>query len=172
MRKIVKSLIPLLLTACSSASYNETVKKVDIDRFMGKWYVIAARGTFLESEAYNSLEVYKWNKNEKRIDIDFTYRDGSFTSELKSVPQKGWILDNKTNAHWEVSPFWPIKFDYLVIDLAQDYSWVVIGVPNQKYIWIMARDWKIDDELYNYILARIKKKKYSLKNLRKVPQKW
>lgn len=29
--------------------------------------------------------------------------------------------------------------DYWVIDLAPDYSWVLVGAPSRKYLWILAR---------------------------------
>lgn len=116
-----------------------TVPQVDIPRFMGKWYVLAGRFTFLEKEVHNALEVYTWNEEKQRIDIAFHYNRGSFTGPVKSIPQKGWIYNTETNSHWKVSPFWPIKADYLVVALAEDYSWTAIGVPNQNYLWIMAR---------------------------------
>lgn len=128
---------------CSSMSKDElqkmTVPQVDIPRFMGNWYVLAGRFTFLEKEVHNGLEVYTWNEEKQRIDIEYDYNRGSFTGPVKSVPQKGWIYNKATNAHWKVSPFWPIKADYLVVALAEDYSWTAIGVPNQNYLWIMAR---------------------------------
>jgi apolipoprotein D and lipocalin family protein len=88
---VVSFLTLITLGGCSSMGYKKTVNKVDIDKFMGKWYVIAARGTYFESDAYNSVEVYSWNEKEDRIDIDFTYRDGSFDGKLKDIPQKAWI---------------------------------------------------------------------------------
>jgi apolipoprotein D and lipocalin family protein len=35
------------------------VDYVDLDRFMGDWYVIATIPTFLEKDAYNPVETYK-----------------------------------------------------------------------------------------------------------------
>lgn len=46
--------------------YKKTVDLVDIDRFMGKWYVIASRPTFLEEGAHNAIETYTWNNKKPR----------------------------------------------------------------------------------------------------------
>ena len=64
-----------MFLSCSHLNYNKTVSKVEIDKFMGKWFVIAGKFTFLEKEAYNSVEIYHWNKNENRIDIDFKFNE-------------------------------------------------------------------------------------------------
>ena len=168
----MKYLILIFLVGCSSMSYNKTVAHVDRDRFMGKWYVIAARATFLEKGAHNSVEIYKWNEKDQRIDIDFTFRKDGFDGKLKSIPQKAWIINKETNAQWKVQPFWPLKFDYLVVDMDPDYQWVVIGVPNQNYAWIMARDWKMADAQYDLIIKSLQDKQYQVEGIEKVPQQW
>ena len=78
-------------TSCATTEFSKTVDYVDINRFMIKWYVIAGRLTFMESGAYNAVEVYTWNIQEDRIDIDFTLIKDSFEGKKKSIPQKGWI---------------------------------------------------------------------------------
>lgn len=150
-------------------NYTKTVDKVNIPKFMGTWYVIAGRFTFMEKNVHNGVEKYVWNEKEERIDISFTYNQDSFDGKVKSVPQKGWIEDTRTNAYWKVSPFWPLKFDYLVIDLAEDYSWTVIGVPSGKYLWIMARDKQMQQGTLDFIVERLKKSGYPVNDLVKVP---
>ncbi len=171
---VKKTAIPLMmiLTSCSSSSFMKTVDHIDLPRFMGDWYVLGGRFTYMEKEVYNSIERYTWNEKENRIDVDFTYRKGSFDGTLKSIPQKAWIHNTESNAHWKVSPFWPLKFDYLVLDLASDYSWTAIGVPSQKYLWIMARDWKSPAPIMSEAIERLKQKGYDTSNLVTVPHRW
>ena len=152
-------------------NYDKTVDYIDIKKFMGEWYVIAGRFTFLEKGAHNGLEVYTWNKENKRIDIEFSFNKDSFDGELKTITQKGWIENIKTNSHWKISPLWPLKFDYLVIDLAKDYSWTAVGVPSGKYLWIMARDKAMDKETREMILKRLKAKAYPINDISIVPHK-
>lgn len=139
---------------------------------MGKWYVLAGRFTFLEKQVHNGLEVYTWNESQQRIDVTFDYRQGSFNGPKKSLPQKAWVANPRTNAHWKVSPLWPLRFDYLVIALDPDYQWTAIGVPNQKYLWIMARDWKNPQEIIPQVIEQLKKVGYSSQDLELVPHQW
>lgn len=169
MMKLVIFFISMIASACSTSGYYKTVDSVDLPKFMGDWYVLAGRFTFLETGVNNAIERYKWNEKENRIDVDFTYNKGSLKGELKSIPQKAWIDDKTTNAHWKVSPFWPLKFDYLVIDLASDYSWTAIGVPSQKYLWIMSRSRKDAEATVQNAVKRLQEKGYNVENLVLVP---
>lgn len=162
----------LMTCACSTGSSMNTVNKVDIPQFMGKWYVLAGRFTFLEVDVHNGVESYTWNEKENRIDIDFTYRQGGFDGKEKSVPQKGWIYNQNSGAHWKVSPLWPLKFDYLVVALDDNYQWTAIGVPDQKYLWIMARDWKNPKPIIESAVRALTEKGYDAGHLVTVPHQW
>lgn len=168
-------IILLLATAagCSSKDLKiETVHQVELERFMGDWYVLAGRFTALEKDVHNGLERYHWNRDENRIDVDFTYTKGSFDGPKKSIPQKAWVFNQETKAHWKVSPLWPFKFDYLIVELDENYRWTAIGVPNQKYLWIMARDWRNAEATIQEAVKRLDARGYDTKNLVRVPHQW
>ena len=167
-------LVILMIFLSCSAKYDlpalKTVDQVDISKFMGDWYVIANIPTFLEKGAHNAIETYKWNEKEKHIDVIFSYNADSFTGKKKTLTQKAFIYDQKTNAEWRIQLFWPLKFPYLVIDLAPDYSYTVIGVPERSYVWIMARTKKLDEKVYAGIIERLKEQKYDTSLIQMVPQ--
>jgi apolipoprotein D and lipocalin family protein len=166
------TLLLLLMSSCSTSHSSpvKTVDYVDINRFMGKWYVIANIPTFIEKGAYNAIETYTWNDEEDRIDVDFKFNLDSFDGKEKSYPQKAFIYNKKTYAEWRIQPFWPLKFAYLVTDLAPDYSYTVIAVPNRKNVWIMARTPTLPENVYQEILGNLKAQSFDLKDLQKVPQ--
>ena len=66
--------------------YRHTVSKVNIPKFMVPWFVWAGRTTYFEKGAYSSLERYTWNQKKERIDVDFTFRQGSFSDRTWSDP--------------------------------------------------------------------------------------
>lgn len=149
-----------------------TVAYVDIPRFMGDWYVIANIPTFVEKGANNAIETYAWNAKEDRIDVSFRFNAKTPSGPLKKYPQKAWIYDKKTNAEWRVQPWWPLKFSYLVVDLAPDYSYTVIGVPSRNYLWIMARKPHLDEAVYSGLINKVKSMGYDTSKIQKVPQVW
>ncbi len=171
LRKILLVTYLPAVTACSSASF-PTVEKVDLERFMGTWYVSAGRFTMFEKNINNAVEIYRYDHATDTIDINFSYRKDSPEGKEKKIPQTGKVVEGTNNAHWLVSPFWPLKFDYLIIALADDYSWVAIGVPNQKYLWIMNRKKQVNREELDLIKNRLKAINYNIDGIEVVPQKW
>lgn len=158
-------LVTLSMMNPTYARYDKTVSYVDRDRFMGNWYVQAGRFTALEKNVFNSVERYSWNSKNNRIDIDFSYNKGSLDGPKKSIPQKAWIVDTNTNATWKVSPFWPIKFDYLVIALDENYEWTAIGVPSEAYLWIMSRSPKFSKAKVDEILKSLASEGYDTEKI-------
>jgi apolipoprotein D and lipocalin family protein len=175
-RKFGSVFIGLFLTSClSTEPFTKTVEEVNLDRYLGTWYVIANRPTMFETDAYNATETYSLNQQIQKIDVDFRYKKGGFNGAEKTVPQTAWVQNKKTNAHWKISPWtWLpfINFDYLILDLDINYQWTVVGVPNQKYLWVMSRQPHMTDDLLLKILDRIKISGYNISDVNRVPQKW
>ena len=60
---------------------------------------------------------------------------------------------------------WPIKVDYWIIELAEDYSYVVVGHPDHKFLFIMSRNKSISRKSYEEIVAHCKLKGYDVSKL-------
>jgi apolipoprotein D and lipocalin family protein len=156
----------------------KTVASCNTQQFMGTWFVIAVKPTLLERTCSNAVEKYTFLENSEKhdIDIDFTYNQKEpLTSSFKSLPQKGWVQGEKKteSSLWKVSPMWPIKMPFPIIELGNDYDYCVIGFPNRQYCWIMSRKPVMEESLYNDLTNKlVEKHQYSLDGLRKVPQKW
>lgn len=173
MRALQILFIPfiLLLQACSTMNNVplKTVEHVDLQRFMGDWYVIANIPTFIEKDAYGAIESYRLNAD-GTIDTTFTFHKGSFSGKPKSHSPKGFVLDS-SNAVWGMRFIWPIKADYRIAYLAPDYSQTIVAREKRDYVWIMARTAKISDEDYNQLIDRAVAMGYDKASIKKVPQK-
>ena len=149
----------------------KTVEQVDIERFMGRWYVIASIPTFIETDAFNAVESYRLDAD-GTIDTTFSFRKGGFDGPLKTYNPRGFIVDNASNAVWGMQFIWPIKAEYLITYLTDDYSRTVIGRNKRDYVWIMARSPQIPEADYQRIVAELADQGYDITKLRKVPQSW
>ena len=162
----------LLLSACAAKGPEmQTVDYVDLERFMGDWYVIANIPTFLEKGAHNAVETYAMN-DDGTIATTFTFRKDSFDGKLKQYNPKGFITDTETNALWGMRFIWPIKADYRVVYLDEDYTQTVIGRQKRDFVWIMARTPTISDADYEKILSFVESLGYDMSKIQKVPQQW
>jgi apolipoprotein D and lipocalin family protein len=145
-----------------------TVENVDLKRFMGKWYVIASIPTFIEKDAYNAIESYRLAED-GTVETTFTFNKGSFDGPLKTYHPRGFVRDKDSNAVWGMQFIWPIKAEYRIIYLAEDYSKAVIGRTKRDYVWIMARQPSISDDAYQRIVDFLKEQNYDPAKLRIVP---
>ncbi len=149
----------------------QPVTHVDLPRFMGNWYVIATIPTRFEKHAYNAVEVYKL-KADGNVATSFHFRDGGFDGEKKDIHSTGFVKDGSSNAVWGVQVFWPIKAQYIVAWLKDDYSQVIVARDARDYVWVMARTPTIPPADYDALLARVQALGYPLDKIRKVPQRW
>ncbi len=148
-----------------------TVDQVDLERFMGDWYVIANIPTFLEKGAHNAVESYELEPD-GTIATTFVFRKDGFDGEEKVYRPKGFVTNTETNAVWGMRFVWPIKADYRIVFLREDYSLTVIGRNKRDFVWIMARTPTISDEDYQQMLELVESMGYDMSKVEKVPQKW
>jgi apolipoprotein D and lipocalin family protein len=159
----------MLTFGCQTLKPIETVDHVDLNRFMGKWYVIANIPTFIEKDAHNATEFYRLD-DDGTIATTFRFNKGSLDGPVKEYQPRGFIRDNQSNAVWDMQFFWPFKAEYRIIYLSDDYSTTVIGRTKRDYVWIMARAPSLPDEEYANILKFLQEQGYDVSKVQKVPQ--
>lgn len=160
-----------LFSACASTNQPPiaTVPSVDLPRFMGDWYVIAAIPTPLETKAYNAVESYQLNEDGS-IATTFSYNKGSYDGKVKTYHPTGFVVQNTGNAIWGMQFIWPIKSEYRIAYLDTTYSKVIIARNARDYVWIMARTPTISEAEYTELCNVVVTLGYDISKLRKVPQ--
>jgi apolipoprotein D and lipocalin family protein len=168
----MKLLLALFIGLAGCATQHQTpiatVPQVDLPRFMGKWYVIAAIPTPIETESYNAIERYDLEKD-GTIATTFTFNKGSLDGKLKTYRPRGYVVENSGNALWGMQFIWPIKAEYRIAYLDPDYSQTVIARNARDYVWIMARTPTISNADYAKLSQFVSDLGYDASKLRKVP---
>jgi apolipoprotein D and lipocalin family protein len=67
---------------------------------------------------------------------------------------------------------WPIKADYRIVYLDDDYTQTIIGRQKRDFVWIMARTPTISDADYDRLVAYAESIGYDISLLQRVPQRW
>lgn len=161
----------LLLNGCSVFSSNnypplETVPAVDVNKYLGKWFEIASlpfsrqEGCSCTTAEYEILEAGV-------LKVTNTCRK---EGEIDQATGKAFVVEETNNSKLKVQFFWPFKGDYWIIDLADDYSYAVVGVPSRRYCWILSRNAFMSDETYEGILNRVKVKGFDISRFNKTLQ--
>jgi len=103
------------------------------------------------------------------INVTFSWRPGSATAPVKTTKLKSFV-SKQSNAVWAVQPFWPVRAEYLIAHVADDYSTTIIARSARDYVWIMARTPSIAAAVKDDLLAKTKALGYDTAKLRDVPQ--
>ena len=160
-----------LLAGCSTFQKHEpipTAERVDLDRFMGTWYVIGSVQTIVDRDPYNSTNTY--TRAKRGIDITYQFNAGGFDGKLKAYTVRAMVDNPGINSDWEVRYVtWPFEYDYRVIHLEPDYSVAVIGQPSRKFVWILSREKTIPAPLYSDIILYLQDLGYDVGKIRLVP---
>ena len=129
---------------------------VDLKRFMGDWYVVASIPTFLEKEAYNPKESYRLNAD-GTIATAFTFNSGALDGSERAFYPTGFVRDAQSNAVWGMQFIWPVKADFRIVFVDDDYRHTVIGRQKRDFLWIMARHPNVKDIVLEDLIKKYNK---------------
>jgi len=122
----------------------QTVARVDLDRYTGRWHEIATIPAFFQRKCVRDTEALYRRGDDGQIVVvnSCTRADGG----REDIEGRARIVDPVSNARLEVSfvhvlGTWWFVFggDYVVIGLDPDYRWALVAHPSRKYGWILAR---------------------------------
>lgn len=174
MRPLPLALV-LAAVAATSACRSNTVKPtittaapVDIDRFMGDWYVIAHIPSFPERDAYAAVESYS-KLPDGRIQTTFRYRKGALDGPEKTMHPVGTVQPDSGGAVWGMQFVWPIQAEYVIAWVDADYRQTIVGRSKRDYVWLMARTPRIPETDYQARVRQIEAMGYDTSKLRRVP---
>lgn len=163
----------LALAACSTAPKLpplQTVKSVDLPRFMGAWYVIGTIPWVVEKNNVGTMDIYEL-RNDGKISIRYVFHKKSLEAPRREMRAVARVVDKKSNAEWAVRFIWPFEAPYLVIGLSGDYGRCVIGHPSRDLVWIMSRKPTMSESEFNETVRDLAKNGYDPKRIVRVPQK-
>ena len=136
---------------------HEVVKNINIEKFMGKWYVISLVPNFVEKGCSNSSDTYILN-DDGTIDIEYNaIKDG----KERSIKQKGFVNDLEPG-RWDIQflkpyiPFYRAPYEVLILD--SNYEYMVVGYPDNSFGWIFSRQISLDENIYEKILDELELK--------------
>ena len=171
MKRLV-GLIGMLWTAgCASTTTErlrlpalETVPHVDLGRYLGTWYEIASIPQSFQRGCTGTTATYTL-RDDGDLDVMNRCRLGALDGKEKAALGRARLVDRATNAKLEVSFFRPFWAPYWIIDLAQDYSYAVVGHPGRDYLWILSRAPTMSEATYQTIVTRLQAQGYETSRL-------
>ncbi len=146
------------------------VKELKIEKYLGKWYEIARFDHKFERGLVGVTASYSFREDGKIKVINSGFKE-TLNGEKSEAIGKAKIPDPNIPAKLKVSFFWIFYGDYFVLELDKNYEWAIIGSSSDKYLWILSRNPKMDEILYNELLNKLTKRGYNIDKLISVEQR-
>lgn len=177
MSKNIFAFISIIIWAASTQAQNNSAKplkvvpSIDLARYAGTLHEIARLPNSFQKKCVGDVTAnYTLLDNGKfKVVNRCRCEDGTFT-EAEGAARKA--SSNGPNSKLEVRfapaflSFLPFVWGkYWIIDLADDYSYAVIGEPDREYLWILARSPKLDESILQNIFEKVKSNGYDVKNI-------
>ncbi|MGN6112694.1 MAG: lipocalin family protein [Luteimonas sp.] len=180
-----RALIPAALAAllagnagCAPAAHGAAadgpippVRHVDIQRYMGRWYVIASIPTAPERGAHNPVETYRLQRD-GTICTSFRFRPDGFDAPVKQIRSVASVVDGSGGGEWRVHLLGVLRLQYLVAWVSPDYSQVIVARDKRDHAWLMARTPSVPEADYRAMLQRLGGMGYDLSQVVRAPQHW
>lgn len=177
MRFPVLAALALVLAACATplpdfSEEEEPLKAVgyvDLDRYMGRWYVIANIPYFAERGNLAPYVEYS-RRPDGLIDDKYTALQ-AFDREPFVKNGLIEITNPMTRSEGRITFLPPLWQDYAVLFLDPDYRYTAIGHPSRNYAWVFAREPRVSDDIYEAMLAALRANGFDTGRVLKIPQR-
>ena len=134
------------------------VEALDLSRYVGTWHEIARYPNFFERKcARDVTATYSTSADGTIRVVNACRKDDGTMMQAEGVAR---VVTAPSKLKVRFAPDWlawlPLVWaNYWVIDLADDYSYAVVGEPGREYLWILARVPQMSDGVYARIVARV-----------------
>ena len=134
---------------------------------MGTWYEIASFPNFFQRGCQCTTANYRLTNNKVNI-VNRCYKEKQ--DKLSEAKGTAWPVHGSKNSKLKVQFFWPFKGDYWILYLSPKYQQVIVGSPDRKYLWILARSRYINKNIYRTLTQIAKDKGFDVRKLVKTKQ--
>jgi apolipoprotein D and lipocalin family protein len=146
----------LFLFLCGCVGIPEKVKPVDnfeLERYLGKWYEIARLDHSFERGLTRVTAHYSMRDDGGVRVLNRGYSEKEKT--WKQAEGKAYFVQGTDKGYLKVSFFGPFYGSYIVFELDYEhYRYSLVCGPDESYLWILARDPEIKNDLKDTLLAK------------------
>lgn len=167
MKKIISTLFLLVSVSAFAKIPLQTASYVDVERYIGKWYVISSLPQFFTRNCKGQTADYEVI-NAKTISVLNTCLKTKGKSTIKG---KAVVVNPQTNAELVVTfnnfftRLFRVKGDYNIIKIDPDYQYVIVGSEDRKSLWIMSRTTEMPEDIYEEYVEEARIQQFPVKKL-------
>lgn len=148
----------------------EVAPNVDLEKYAGEWYEIARLPAKFEKGCFAAKANYSLTEDGAIKVVNTCHKD-SLKGETVKVEGKAIVDDEITKAKLKVQFFWPIKGDYWILDVDDEYKFALVGEPSRTYLWILSRTPDMPKRTLDRLIGIAKEKGFDVEKLKFTEQK-
>jgi len=180
LRPVVLVLLGLGLTSCSSTRSGvnapATAGAVDLSRYSGRWFEIARLPMRFQKANEAAMAEYGTNADGTISVHNIAIRpDGS----QRDIRGYATVLNPPENTKLAVrfktwfGPLIPVpkEGNYWILHVDEHYQEAIVGTPNRKYLWLLARTAAISEARYAALVTRADQLGFDTSRLLKDPRR-
>ncbi|TPV54515.1 lipocalin [Aestuariibacter sp. GS-14] len=154
MKRIAALLLLIGLAGCTSVPEGVTpVTGFEADRYLGTWYEIARFDHSFEQGLSRVSATYS-KRDDGGIKVLNKGYDAA-SGEWDEAEGKAYFVGEETTGHLKVSFFGPFYASYVIAELDKDnYQYSLVTGPDRSYLWILARQPELSDEVRSYLIEK------------------
>lgn len=147
----------------------QLARSVDLERYFGRWYIIANIPYFAERGNVGAYVEYYRRPDGDIADVYYA-REGDMSAPLTRREGRAYVVEGHGNALWRVTFFWPIFVSYPILYVDDAYETALIGYPDRSLGWVFSRKPIMEEATYQALLGRFAAQGYDISQFRKVQQ--
>ena len=155
MRRIYWLSVVFLAGCVGAPEHIQPVDNFELQRYLGTWYEIARLDHSFERGLDQVTANYSLRDDGgvKVINKGFN----ATKSKWKQAEGKAYFVGEPDVGQLKVSFFGPFYGGYNIIELDKtNYQYSLVCGPNMSYLWILARDPKLDKTIVDKLVAKAK----------------
>jgi len=167
---LTASLVCLAGLARAAEKPLETMPFVDLQKYQGVWYEIARFPHSFEKGCACATAEYRIIAPDR---VSVLNRCLTASGETRDIAGHATVVDRQSNAklevvfdNWFFKLFsWLVKGKYWIMYVDPDYRPAIVGAPGRTYLWILAREPRLDDSVYLDLVERCRQQGFAVEKL-------
>jgi apolipoprotein D and lipocalin family protein len=180
LRRAMLVLVGLSLASCSSPKSRghapATAGVVDLSRYTGRWFEIARLPMRFQKADEAAIAEYGTNANGTISVHNIAIRPDGSQRDIRGYAK---VLNPPENTKFAVrfktwfGPLIPVpkEGNYWILHVDEDYQEALVGTPNRKYLWLLARSPALSEARYAALVAKADQLGFDLSRLLKTPRR-
>ena len=150
----MSALLLLFIIGCVGIPKNVTpISNFNLEKYLGKWYEIARLDHSFERGLTKVTADYSLRNDGGVRVLNRGYSEKE--AKWKEVEGKAYFVKQPDQGYLKVSFFGPFYGSYVIFELDHEgYQYSLVSGPNKSYLWILARDPEIGEELKKALIEK------------------